>query len=150
MYLFTWKIVCKTPKHKMKGRILEAFFIKLKNPSLNNQLVNLQLKLFQNCITLLTIQHIIDGSRKVSALPRGYTRPLMVTIRLYPISNTISCIEYGGNWAWTLLAPIIIPPPPPHQHTHTHTHTHTYVPSTPNRVFLFWWCTHLRKRLSFK
>ena len=50
-HVFTWKIVCKTPKHKLKGRILEAFLIKLKNPSLNNQLDSFQLKLFQNGIT---------------------------------------------------------------------------------------------------
>ena len=50
-HVFTWKIVCKTPKYKMKNRILEAFFIKLKNPSLSNQLDNFQLKLFQNGIT---------------------------------------------------------------------------------------------------
>ena len=45
-HVFTWKIVFKTPKHKTKGRILEAFFIKLRNPSLNNHLDNLQLRLF--------------------------------------------------------------------------------------------------------
>ena len=68
-HVFTWKIVCKTPKHKSKGRILEAFLIKLKNPSLNNQLDSFQLKLFQNAITSLTIQYIIDGSRELSAHP---------------------------------------------------------------------------------
>ena len=35
----------------IKGRILEALLIKLKNPSLNNQLDSFQLKLFQNGIT---------------------------------------------------------------------------------------------------
>ena len=50
-HVFTWKVVCKTPKHKLKGRILEAFSIKLKDPSLNNQLDSFQLKLFQNGIT---------------------------------------------------------------------------------------------------
>ena len=52
-HVFTWKIkiVCKTPKHKLKGRIWEGFLIKLKNPSLNNQLDSFQLRLFQNGIT---------------------------------------------------------------------------------------------------
>ena len=50
-HVFTWKVVCKTPKHKLKGRILEAFLTKLKNLSLNNQLDSFQLKLFQNNIT---------------------------------------------------------------------------------------------------
>ena len=48
--VFTWKIVCKTSKHKLKGRILEPFLRKLKNPSLNNQLDSFQLKSFQNGI----------------------------------------------------------------------------------------------------
>ena len=50
-HAFTWKIVCKTPKLKFKGRILEAFLIKFKNPSLNNQVDSFQLKLFQNGMT---------------------------------------------------------------------------------------------------
>ena len=50
-HAFTWKILSKTSKHRIKGRILEAFFIKCMSPSLNNQADNFRLKLFQNGIT---------------------------------------------------------------------------------------------------
>ena len=48
---FEWKILSKTPKQKWKGRILEAFFIKTKAPTLNNQVDNYNLKLYPNGIT---------------------------------------------------------------------------------------------------
>ena len=50
-HLFVWKIMSRASKHKIKGRILEAFFIKCKSPSLNNQADNFRLKLFQNGVT---------------------------------------------------------------------------------------------------
>ena len=49
---FTWKILSKTYKNDThKGRILEAFFIKLNMPTLNNQMDYYQLRLFHNGIT---------------------------------------------------------------------------------------------------
>ena len=48
---FNWSVICKAPRDKYKRRILETFFIKIKNPTLNKNIENFQLKLFQNGIT---------------------------------------------------------------------------------------------------
>ena len=49
---FEWKILSKASKEKYKRRILETFFIKTLQPTLNNQIQNYPLKLFPNGITI--------------------------------------------------------------------------------------------------
>ena len=48
---FSWKILSNAPRGYHKRKILETFFIKIKRPSLNNQIENYQLKLFHNGVT---------------------------------------------------------------------------------------------------
>ena len=48
---FVWKILSHAPKEYKKRRILETYFIKIKQPSLNNQVQNYPLKLFHNGVT---------------------------------------------------------------------------------------------------
>ena len=48
---FNWTILSKASHNTRKGKILEAFFIKVKRPSLNNQSDNYKLKLFHNGVT---------------------------------------------------------------------------------------------------
>ena len=48
---FEWKILSKASKDKRKRRILETFFIKTMEPTLNNQIQNYPLNLFPNGIT---------------------------------------------------------------------------------------------------
>ena len=49
---FSWFILTKSPVNTLKRRILEAYFIKLIVPSLNEQLDNDVLMLFKNGVTL--------------------------------------------------------------------------------------------------
>ena len=37
---FNWMILCRAPPHRLNRKILEAYFIKQLNPSLNDQLVS--------------------------------------------------------------------------------------------------------------
>ena len=48
---FKWSILSLAPKIIFKRKILEAYFIKLLNPILNNQLHNDILTLFKNGVT---------------------------------------------------------------------------------------------------
>ena len=48
---FEWRIISKAPKDKIKRKILEAYFIKTNDPSLNNQQENFKLSLFHNGVT---------------------------------------------------------------------------------------------------
>ena len=48
---FIWTILSKASPNTRKGKILEAFFIKVKRPSLNNQSDNYKLNLFHNGVT---------------------------------------------------------------------------------------------------
>ena len=48
---FIWYILTRTPVNTLKRRILEAYFIKLIVPSLNEQLDNDVLMLFRNGVT---------------------------------------------------------------------------------------------------
>ena len=48
---FSWCVLRRTPENTLKRRILEAYFIKLIAPSLNEQLDNDVLMIFRNGIT---------------------------------------------------------------------------------------------------
>ena len=48
---FSWYVLTRVPVNTLKRRILEAYFIKLIAPSLNEQLDNDVLMLFQNGVT---------------------------------------------------------------------------------------------------
>ena len=48
---FEWSRICKASGNKIKRKILETFFIKIRNPSLNINMDNFQLKLFHNGVT---------------------------------------------------------------------------------------------------
>ena len=50
-HTFAWKILSAAPKHFRKRKNLEASFIALRNPPLNNQLDSKQLHLFRNGVT---------------------------------------------------------------------------------------------------
>ena len=50
-HAFTWSILCSASRDRIKRKILESFFIKIRNPSLNNHLDNFPLILFRNGIT---------------------------------------------------------------------------------------------------
>ena len=48
---FSWYVLTRAPKNTLKRRIVEAYFVKLIVPSLNEQLDNDVLMLFRNCVT---------------------------------------------------------------------------------------------------
>ena len=48
---FTWKVICTAPNRKLARKILEAYFIATKKPSLNEQIDSDLLHLFKNGIT---------------------------------------------------------------------------------------------------
>ena len=48
---FNWKILSRAPSHRLKRKILEAYFIKQLNPSLNDQLDSKILTLFRHGVT---------------------------------------------------------------------------------------------------
>ena len=48
---FQWSIICNAPINTRSRKNLEAFYIALQKPSLNEQLDNNQLNLFRNGIT---------------------------------------------------------------------------------------------------
>ena len=48
---FSWYVLTRAPENTLKRRILEAYFIKLIAPSLNEQLDNDVLMLFRNGVT---------------------------------------------------------------------------------------------------
>ena len=48
---FNWKIICNAPVKKLARKILEAYFIALLKPSLNDQIESDLLHLFKNGIT---------------------------------------------------------------------------------------------------
>ena len=51
LHAFTWKILSPAPTNKKERKSLEAFFIALNAPSLNNQIETKTLLLFRNGIT---------------------------------------------------------------------------------------------------
>ena len=50
-HIFTWSIICNAPTNKFKRKIIEAYFIAINNPTLNDQLDSDLLHLFRNGIT---------------------------------------------------------------------------------------------------
>ena len=48
---FTWSIICNAPTNKFKWKIIEAYFIAINKPTLNDQLDSDLLHLFRNGIT---------------------------------------------------------------------------------------------------
>ena len=48
---FDWMILSRAPSHRLKQKILEAYFIKQLNPSLNDQLDSEILTLFRHGTT---------------------------------------------------------------------------------------------------
>ena len=48
---FTWSIICNVPTNKFKRKIVEAYFIAIIKPALNDQLDSDLLHLFRNGIT---------------------------------------------------------------------------------------------------
>ena len=48
---FNWMILSRAPSHRLKRKILEAYFIKQLNPSLNDQLDSEILTLFRHGVT---------------------------------------------------------------------------------------------------
>ena len=48
---FDWMILSRAPSHRLKRKILEAYFIKQLNPSLNYQLDSEILTLFRHGVT---------------------------------------------------------------------------------------------------
>ena len=48
---FTWKVLSTAPSHLGRRKILEAFFIALRKPALNDQLERHSLPLFRHAIT---------------------------------------------------------------------------------------------------
>ena len=48
---FTWKVLSVAPSHFRRRKILEAFFIALRKPALNDQLEHHSLSLFRHGIT---------------------------------------------------------------------------------------------------
>ena len=48
---FNWMILSRAPSHRLKRKILEAYFIKQLNPSFNDQLDSEILTLFRNGVT---------------------------------------------------------------------------------------------------
>ena len=58
-HLFVWEILMPAPKDKRKRKNLEAFFIAVQKPSLNEQVKSNVLHLFQNIITSGTFLMIL-------------------------------------------------------------------------------------------
>ena len=50
-HIFTWSIICNAPTNKFKRKIIEAYFIAIMKPTLNDQLDSDLLHLFRNGIT---------------------------------------------------------------------------------------------------
>ena len=48
---FKWKVLCKAPGTNRLRRILEAYYITIKKPDLNEQLESHKLNLFRNGVT---------------------------------------------------------------------------------------------------
>ena len=48
---FNWKILSRAPSHRLKRKILQSYFIKQLNPSLNDQLDSKILTLFRHGVT---------------------------------------------------------------------------------------------------
>ena len=50
-HIFTWSIICNAPTNKFKPKIIEAYFIAINKPTLNDQLDSDLFHLFRNGIT---------------------------------------------------------------------------------------------------
>jgi len=50
-HLFTWKVICNASRFNSKRKILEAYIIMIKQPTLNNKLELPSINLFRNGIT---------------------------------------------------------------------------------------------------
>ena len=50
-HIFTWSIICNALTNKFKRKIMEAYFIAINKPTLNDQLDSYLLHLFANGIT---------------------------------------------------------------------------------------------------
>ena len=52
-HIFTWSVICNAPTNKFKQKIMEAYFIAITKPTLNDQPDSDLLHLFKNGITIL-------------------------------------------------------------------------------------------------
>ena len=50
-HIFTWSIICNAPTSKFKPKAIEAYFIAINKPTLNDQLDSNLLHLFRDGIT---------------------------------------------------------------------------------------------------
>ena len=57
-HIFTWSIICNAPTNKFKRKTIEAYFIAINKPTLNDQLDSNLLHLFRNGITYFQTLHI--------------------------------------------------------------------------------------------